>query len=220
MPRRPRIVIPEVPLHLIQRGINRTPIFFDDADYRCFLRALLWASSRTGCALHAYVLMNNHVHVLLTPGEAVSPVRMMQSIGALYVGYINQRYARTGGLWERRYRSSVVASPRYFLACSRYIELNPVRAGLAVDPSQFRWSSYHRNALGRADPMLVSHPVYQSLGKTDSSRQEAYRLLLQGDPDPAELEDLRAATRSGIQLGGRLDRHPAPFSLAKPGAAA
>ncbi len=144
--------------------------------------------------------MSNHIHLLLTPVDTTSPARMMQMLGATYVGYINRRYDRTGSLWERRFRSTVVNSTRYVLACSRYIELNPVRAGLVSHPSMFPWSSYHRNGGGRPDALVVPHPVYQSLGSTDEIRRTAHRALLEQDLEIDELEDLRTATKRGSPL--------------------
>ena len=202
MARRPRVIIPGIPLHITQRSVNRTPMFFGEADFRCFLRALLWASERSGCLIHAYVLMSNHVHLLLTPDHLVGPPRMLKSIGALFVQHVNKQQARTGALWERRYRSSVVVSQRYFLVCSRYIELNPVRAGMVDHPSQYRWSSYHRNADGCPDALITPHPLYQALGSTDQDRRLTYRGLTDQALDAREVDDLRAATRSGAVLRG------------------
>lgn len=199
MTRRPRTILPGVALHLVHRGINRMPTFFAREDYLCFLRALRWASVQSKCAIHAYVLMPNHVHLLLTPAVPQAPARMSQSLGALYVGYINRRYSRTGSLWERRYRSTPVDSDRYLLACSRYIELNPVRAGLAKRASEHPWSSFHRNVLGAPDPLITPHRVYSSLGPTDPSRRLAYQALLEQVPDPVELEVIRSSTKGALQ---------------------
>ena len=194
MARRPRTVAPGVPLHVTQRGINRMAIFFAEEDYRVFLRGLRWAGEQQGCAIHAYVLMTNHVHLLLTPRERDGPACFMRSLGALYVGYVNKRYARTGALWERRYRSALVDSPRYLLACMRYVELNPLRARLVSDLSQYRWSSYHRNALGKADPLVTPHDVYNALGSSDIARCSSHRNLLEAQEDPCDLDEVRAAT--------------------------
>lgn len=134
MPRRPRILLPDHPLHIVQRGINREPCFFAEEDYQCYLHWLEEAARDCGCAIHAYVLMTNHVHLLLTPTVSGAPVRLMQSLGRRYVQYVNRQYRRTGSLWEGRYKSSVVQEEAYLLACMRYIELNPVRAAMVVDP--------------------------------------------------------------------------------------
>src|SRR3954471_7167052 len=151
MPRPPRIVRAGQTLHLVQRGNNRTACFTCDQDRAYFAHLLRRIGERTGCAIHAYVLMRNHVHLLLTVSEARSPSRMMQTLGRRYVRYFNDRVERTGTLWEGRFRSSVIDSERYFFQCSRYIEMNPVRAGLAMRPVDYPWSSYRCNALGAFD---------------------------------------------------------------------
>ena len=142
MPRRPRVLLSGYPLHIVQRGINREPCFFAEEDYHCYLHWLEETARACRCAIHAYALMTNHVHLLLTPSENGSPARLMQSLGRRYVQYINRFYRRSGSLWEGRYKSSVVQAEDYLLACQRYIELNPVRAGMVNDPGQYRWSSY------------------------------------------------------------------------------
>lgn len=148
MPRRPRIYLDGVPLHIVQRGHNRQPCFFPDADYVAYLEWLGDAARHTGCQLHAYALMTNHVHLLLTPGDAQAVPRLMVALGRRYVPYVNAAYQRSGTLWEGRYKSSLIQSESYLLACMRYIELNPVRAGICPDPAHYRWSSYRANALG------------------------------------------------------------------------
>lgn len=164
MPRRPRILLADYPLHIVQRGINREPCFFTDEDYHCYLHWLEEAARACGCAIHAYVLMTNHVHLLLTPAETGAPSRLMQSLGRRYVQYANRFYRRSGILWEGRYKSSVVHAEDYLLACSRYIELNPVKAGMVADLAQYRWSSYRANGLGLADARLTPHALYRQLG--------------------------------------------------------
>lgn len=135
MPRRPRVLLADYPLHIVQRGINREPCFFTDEDYYCYLHWLKESARACGCAIHAYALMTNHVHLLLTPAESGAPSRLMQSLGRRYVQYANRFYRRTGSLWEGRYKSSVVQADSHLLACSRYIELNPVNAGMVIDPA-------------------------------------------------------------------------------------
>ena len=153
---RGRVVAPGYPQHVIHRGNNRQDIFFADGDFERYLAWLGDAARRHDCAIHAYVLMTNHIHLLVTPSGADDMARMMQSVGRRYSGDVNARYGRTGTLWEGRYRSCVVDSDRYLFTCARYIELNPVRAGLVRHPAGYRWSSYHHNA-ERADPTRWSH---------------------------------------------------------------
>src|SRR3989344_2182750 len=175
MARLPRIVIPEQPLHIIQRGNNRLPCFFADEDYRFYLDSLKEASTRYGCRVHAYVLMTNHVHLLLTPESVESPSAALQSVGRRYVRYINHTYRRSGTLWEGRFKSALIDSERYLLVCSRYIELNPVRARMVEQPGDYRWSSYRHNALGQADGLLTPHYLYESLNSDTARRCAAYR---------------------------------------------
>jgi putative transposase len=137
------------------------------------------------------------VHLLLTASEARSPSRMMQALGRRYVRYFNDRFERTGTLWEGRFRSSVIDSERYFFQCSRYIETNPVRAGLATRPSDYRWSSYRCNANGAPDVLVTAHPIYRTLGDDDASRRDAYRALFASPLDTEAIDDMRVATRRG-----------------------
>lgn len=207
MPRRPRVVLPGHTLHVIQRGNNRAACFVDDRDRKRYLSALMCVSARERCAIHAYVLMTNHTHLLVTAAEARGPARMMQALGCQYVRYFNDRHGRTGTLWEGRYRSSLIDSERYLLQCSRYIEMNPVRAGLVSAASDYRWSSFRSNALGRRDSLLRSHPVYLALGNSDSTRRDAYRALFSIPLAPPELDAIRRATSQGVALGFD-DRRP------------
>ncbi len=201
MPRRHRIQLPGLPLHLVQRGVNREPCFFAEEDYHCYLHWLKKSAADYHCALHAYVLMTNHVHLLVTPETPEGPSRLMQSVGRRYVQYINRTYKRTGTLWEGRFKSSVVQTEQYFLLCSRYIELNPVRAGMATDPGQYLWSSYRHNGLGQSDERLTPHAEYLSLGATDHKRQVAYRSLFRSQLDDEALPDIRLALAQGQPLG-------------------
>ncbi len=201
MARLPRIVIPGQPLHIVQRGNNRQPCFFTDADYRFYLASLQEASTRYGCRIHAYVLMTNHLHLLLTPESAEAPSAMLQSVGRRYVRYINHAYRRTGTLWEGRFKSTLIDSERYLLVCSRYIELNPVRARMVAQPADYRWSSYRHNALGEADTLLTLHPLYENLSADTTQRCAAYRALFIVQTDPTELQAIRNATETGTVLG-------------------
>lgn len=201
MARSPRIVVPGQPLHLIQRGNNRQPTFYSEEDYRFYLECLHDAASYYSCAMHAYVLMTNHVHLLLTPFNAQSASQCMQAVGRRYVRYINQAYRRSGTLWEGRFKSALIDSERYLLTCSRYIELNPVRAGMATAPGDYRWSSYCGNALGRTDTLITSHFVYQALGDSVEQRAEAYRTLFNRHLTKDDVTAIRDATEEGTILG-------------------
>lgn len=203
MPRRPRTDLAGFPLHLIQRGNNRESCFLTDDDRALYLHWLGHALREFAVELHAWVLMGNHVHLLLTPSAPERASRVMQSLGRRYVRHFNRRYGRSGTLWEGRFRACAVHAEEYFLTCMRYIELNPVRAGMAVDPGTYRWSSYRRNALGLADPLLAEHPLYTRLGASPAGRQHAYRDLFRGRLEDDFLADIRAATAFGHLLASR-----------------
>lgn len=201
MARLPRYVVPGAPQHVIQRGNNRQAIFADAADYRVYRDWLRESASRHGLRIHAYVLMTNHVHLLVSPEAPDSMGRTLQSLGRRYVQYFNWTYERTGTLWEGRYRATVVDAERYLLTCSRYIELNPVRAAMVSAPEGYRWSSYRHNALGEPDELLVEHDLYRRLGADGAARCEAYRGLFRSALETAELDEIRAATNKGWALG-------------------
>lgn len=201
MPRRPRVLLADYPLHIVQRGINREPCFFIDEDYYCYLHWLEESARACGCAIHAYALMTNHVHLLLTPKEDGAPSRLMQSLGRRYVQYANCFYRRTGSLWEGRFKSSVVQAESYLLACQRYIELNPVRAGMVADPGQYRWSSYRANGLGQTDVRLSPHEHYCALGRDSGERQAAYRALFRPELDAEAVDEIRKALQLGMPVG-------------------
>ena len=201
MPRKPRFYVAEMPVHVVQRGNNKQAIFFDDADYKAYLKWLREAAEKYDCAIHAYVLMTNHVHILVTPKDTDGISRMMQYVGRRYVPYINQSYGRSGTLWEGRYKSSLIDAESYFLACSRYIEMNPVRADMVKHPSDYLWSSYACNAEGKADNIVQPHALYTALGDSDGVRREAYQVLFQAHVDDKELADIRASWQTGTPLG-------------------
>ena len=201
MPRRPRIQLPGLPQHLVQRGVNREPCFFAEEDYHCYLHWLKKSAADYRCAVHAYVLMTNHVHLLVTPKTPEGISRLMQSVGRRYVQYINRTYKRTGTLWEGRYKSCVVQEAHYFLLCSRYIELNPVRAGMVADPGLYRWSSYRHNGLGHADERLTPHAEYLALGASNQDRLAHYRSQFRSQLDEEALLDIRLALTQGQPLG-------------------
>lgn len=201
MARLPRYVLPEQPQHVIQRGNNRCPIFASAADYKFFHDCLTNACVRHRCHVHAYVFMTNHVHMLMTPETAQGIGRTMQSVGRRYVRYFNDRYRRTGTLWEGRYRATLIDSQSYLLRCYRYIELNPVRAGQANHPADYQWSSYRANALGRRDALVMPHAEYAALGANDTDRRSAYRALFLDIIDEATLCHIRESTHKGWALG-------------------
>ncbi len=201
MARLSRYVLPGQPQHVIQRGNNRSAIFACHADYRTFQQYLVTACNRYGCWVHAYVLMTNHVHLLMTPRAERGIAKVMQSLGRRYVGYFNALHQRTGTLWEGRYRATLIDSDRYLLTCYRYIELNPVRSGQAVHPEECRWSSYRANALGLRDPLITPHERYSALGADIESRCAAYRALFVTPVDAATLIDIRESTHKGWALG-------------------
>jgi putative transposase len=145
--------------------------------------------------------MNNHVHLLVTPADLTGPARLMQQVGCAYVRYFNERHGRTGTLWEGRFHSTLIDSDQYFLACCRYIEMNPVRASLAHHPGEYLWSSFRHNANGQRDLLVTAHPLYLSLGGSATERRDAYRGLFSGVEDPDVLQTIRGATRMGVILG-------------------
>jgi len=201
MPCRPRVHIDDVPLRIVQRGHNREPCFFAEEDYHTYLHWLNEALRKEQCTLHAYALMTNHVHLLLTPRDAKAVPQLIIALGRRYVQYINVSYRRTGTLWDSRYKSSLIQAETYLLACQRYIELNPVRANMVDDPANYRWSSYRSNALGQGSAILTPHPLYQSLGATGEERQSAYRALFRAQLDAEAISDIRLALNQSQPLG-------------------
>lgn len=201
MARHGRCFLPDQPVHLIQRGNNRQPIFFAPEDYERYHGWLCDAVAANGCAVFAYVLMTNHVHLLAAPEGEDSIPRMMQSLGRRYVRYVNDTYGRTGTLWEGRYRAAPIDGEAYFVSCCRYIELNPVRAGIVGHPSGYRWSSYAAHSRGTADRLVGKHALYRGLGRNDAERQGAYRDLFRDALDGGFVDALRQATNGGWALG-------------------
>ncbi|MFN0300304.1 MAG: transposase [Burkholderiales bacterium] len=201
MPRRPRIQLDGVPLHIVQRGHNRAPCFFGEEDYSIYLHWLGEALGEAQCALHAYVLMTNHAHLLLTPRKAEAVPRLMMSLGRRFVQYMNRTHGRSGALWDSRYKSSVIQPDTYLLTCQRYIELNPVRAATVSGPAHHRWTSYRRNALGAADSRITPHALYLELGSSDKARQAAYRALFRTQLEQTTIDDIRLALNQNQPLG-------------------
>ena len=201
MARLPRYVLPGQPQHVIQRGVNRGLTFFSEDDYHFYRACLREACMKHGCAVHAYVLMANHVHLLMTPHSPAAISKVMQSVGRRYVRFVNETHGRTGTLWEGRYKATLIDSDRYLLTCYRYIELNPVRARAVRDPADYPWSSYHAHARGHCDALIDDHPLYVSLGRSARTRQRAYRSLFEISLDDATLNRIRDATNKAWVLG-------------------
>lgn len=201
MARRRRLSYPDIPQHLIQRGNNRQVCFADEQDMLTFGQWLCDYSDEYGVAVHSWVFMTNHIHLLATPTGPDSIGLMMQALGRRYVRYFNSRHRRTGTLWEGRYRSCLVDSDGYLLQCQRYIELNPVRAAMVADPGDYRWSSYRTNAFGKNSRLVSPHSLYQQLASTQAERQSAYRDLFRTVLPDALAEDIRNTTHSGLALG-------------------
>jgi REP-associated tyrosine transposase len=202
MARHLRFVLPGQPQHVIQRGNNRQMIFQAEGDYHFYLEKLYDAAEKHQCAIHAYVLMTNHVHLLVTPKAENSLGKMMQMLGRYYVQYYNYSYDRTGTLWEGRYKATLIDTEHYLLTCMRYIELNPVRVqGMADHPAEYPWSSYRFNALGQTDRLITVHREYKRLGVTQAQRQAAYRQLFRAQLPETTLEALREATNKAWVLG-------------------
>jgi len=203
MARMPRIDVPGAPQHLIARGNNRAACFLTDQDRHVYLRYLAEAADDCACAIHAYVLMTNHVHLLATGHEPRAISRLMQSIGRRYARYFNHVHERTGTLYEGRFKSSLIDSDAYFLTVMRYVELNPVRAGLADHPVRFRWSSFRANASGAPAKPLTPHALYLELGGANSDRARHYQRLFDIPLEDRELHEIRTNTNKGKALGHR-----------------
>ena len=201
MPRKPRMYLAGVPCHVVQRGNNRAACFFTDDDYAFYLDFLADACQRYRVDVHAYVLMTNHVHLLLTPQTIEGASRVMQSIGRRYVQYVNKQYHRSGTLWESRHKASLVDAEHYLLACYRYIELNPLTAGMVLHPGDYRWSSYGANAWGRGDDLVSPHPLYLDLGTDPSVRRSCYRQLFARHLSKDLVHEIRNSLDFSMPLG-------------------
>jgi putative transposase len=203
MPRRPRLYMPDIPCHVIQRGNNRDACFFSEEDYHFYLECLKSACCRHHVAVHAYVLMTNHAHLLMTPDSTEGISSVMQSLGRRYVQYINQKYDRSGTLWEGRHKSSPVDAEHYLLACYRYIESNPVAAQMVEHPGAYPWSSYAANADGKANELITPHPLYLQLGTTAQAREANYRELFSATLGKGETHAIRTAAQFSTPLGSK-----------------
>ena len=201
MPRRPRVFLPGQPIHLIQRGHNRSWVFHGAEDAKVYLEWLHDAAAKHGVAVHAYVLMINHIHLLVSPKSEQALPKAMRDLNWRYSRYANATHDRSGSFWDGRYKACIIDAESYFFACSCYIELNPVRAGLAKSPAAYRWSSCKANADGVANPLLAPHPLYLSLGATPAARATAYQDLLKDELPESKVEAIRIATNGGWALG-------------------
>lgn len=216
MPRRARIRFGGIPQHLIHRGNNRSACFFAEADYRFYSDSLLEGSRRYGCDIHAYVMMPDHVQLLATPKDDESLSHMMRYLGSRYVQYVNRVYRRSGTLWEGRFRSSLIDAEQYLLTCYRYIDLNPVRAGMVGEAGEYSWSSYGAHALGRSDRLIRDHPCYLALGETREARLTAYRELCRHRLDEKSLSAIRESINRGTPLGSERFKDEIEAALARP----
>ena len=201
MARKARFNLIGIPQHIVQRGHNRGPCFFAENDYLVYLDSLTECAYRSECEIHAYALMANHAHLLVTPHAAHSIPTLMQGLGRQYVRYINQEYRRSGTLWQGRYKACLVESEEFVLACGRYIELNPVRVAAVKNSADYRWSSYRHNALGAATLVIRPHQQYLELGSTAAARQSAYCDLFRQPLDNTLLYKIRAALNQELILG-------------------
>ena len=206
MPRQKRFLIPNVPVHLVQRGRSKRNVFHRDADFDVYKAALLKAMEKTGCLLHAYVLMDNHVHLLISPPKEDALVRFMQVVGVRYVPFYHKVYGTSGSIWEGRYKSSLILDMNYFFSVMRYIELNPVRAGMVEFPVQYRWSSYAGNTGLVDDKLLSRHMLFDSLGSTKQICFEEYKRLFGSVTDHVYTDVIRAALQGSETLGKEMQR--------------
>ena len=202
MARKPRFYLKGIPCHVVQRGNNRQACFFCDEDFGFYINSLQAALQRYNVQLHAFVLMTNHVHLLMTPDDVEGISRVMQSVGRDYVRYVNKHYRRSGTLFEGRHKASQIDSEQYLLQCQRYIELNPVRAKMVPHPAQYHWSSYQYHGLGKPISCLTPHPLYLGLGENSESRCQAYHALFSTELSEVELNNIRQSLTHNYPLGG------------------
>lgn len=201
MSRSPRLNQPGIPQHVVQRGNNRQPCFQGHSNYLHFLEDLKSETSKSGCELHAYVLMTNHFHLLVTPSEGDGVSRLLMGLGRKYVQYYNQMHERTGTLWGGRFRSSAVLSPEYCLACYRYIEMNPVRARLVTHPGNYLWSSYRVNGMGAKSALISPHRTWMRLGRSTKERAQMYRSLIGLPLEEGMESEIRSGVKKGTSVG-------------------
>lgn len=201
MARLPRLTLPGHPHHIIQRGNNRQPIVADTGDYALLLALVDEHARSFKVAIHSYVVMSNHFHLLATPEDDVGVPLLMQAVGRSYVRHFNRRHGRTGTLWEGRYKSTLIQAERHLFACMAYIDLNPVRAGLVADPAAYAWSSHQHYVGRRSDKLVTPHPLYWEMGNTPFARDHAYAELVRAGLGDEAQRALTTATLSGWALG-------------------
>jgi putative transposase len=207
MPRTARIVLPHTPHHIVQRGHNRQTVFASDEDYKYYLENLITFKREFGCRVYAYCLMTNHMHLVVDPGKnSESLALLVKRLAGRQTRYINKLENRSGSLWEGRYKSSIISLKEYLPACCRYIELNPLRAGLVTDPADYRWSSYRAKVLGEHDPVVDFPPFYMALGDTEVEKQQAYKDYVLGTVPEKEIMFIREALQRGQLTGSDLFR--------------
>jgi len=215
MPRKPRFFLPNVPVHIVQRGHSRSPVFFEDQDYSTYAFWLKKAAEKYCLSIHAFVLMTNHIHLLVTPKIGGNVSVFMQYLGRRYVPYINHKYGKSGSIWEGRFKASLVQEDLYFLSVMRYIELNPVRACMVQSPSHYKWSSFGHNAGNKQLTLITHHPVYLSLGKDSMSRFKSYQELFSGQLDQKSMDRISDAWATGTPLGNEYFKEMVEKTLAR-----
>jgi len=203
MPRKPRFFLPDIPIHAIVRGNDRKAIFVDDADKSAYLEIAKEASMSLQVSKHAYVLMDNHVHWLISSAVPENLSKFMQYLGRKYVPYFNHKYGKTGTLWEGRFKSSLINTDKYLLCCYQYIELNPVRAGMVTHPEDYVWSSYRTNALAESSSIITLHPVITELSESRQQQADAYREGFKENIESQLVDEIRNAVQTGTPLGGK-----------------
>ncbi len=203
MPRKPRFFLPHVPNHVVQRGKNRSPVFFESTDYYFYLDKLREALLKYDVALHSYVLMTNHIHLLMSAKDKTAISLLMQYVGRFYVPYINHKYQFSGSIWEGRFKSNLIESERYLLACMRYIEENPVRANMVNSAKEYLFSSFHSNALGQKNVLITEHEVFMRLSDDKDKRHLFYSQLFNQELDDDALSQIRLGYQSGTPIGSR-----------------
>lgn len=213
MPRKPRMFVANIPCHVIQRGNNRNVCFYSKHDYQFYLKCLNESCERYKVSLHAYVLMTNHVHLLLSPSDKTGVSKVMQSIGRRYVQYINKKLDRSGTLFEGRYKASLIEAESYFIACMRYIELNPVRANMVSLPKDYLWSSHHSNIGSKPRKGLTAHPVFQSLGDNPDKAFITYASLFRSEQEDYVVQKLRDYAHVSMPLGSEDFKHEIETAL-------
>lgn len=215
MPRKPRMYLPEVPAHVVQRGNNRAACFFTDDDYVFYLECLGQGLRRYNVKLHAYVLMTNHVHLLLTPADNHGISRLMQHLARLYVLYVNRTYRRSGTLWEGRHKASLVQAEEYLLTCYRYIEMNPVAAGMVSRPEHYPWSSYHWHAWGKSNQLITDHALYEAIALDRQGRRRWYRELFKYHLPSEDVHQIRRSLAYNYPLGNNRFREGIEAALGR-----